>query len=560
MSIRRRIAWVAVFVSVAIGALGFIVFILGVLIELADGITQPLDDYISPVMQMSLAGLCLSATMILLGFLLVGILLARQSRHYGAGYGEAYRLIQRMQFPQAIQLLERVLAGGKVTPDLLMLLTSAYAYNGQLAKAQETADRAVQLFPGDAGAYMTLANGYRMQASYGEAAIAFQTAAQLSPTQPIIWAELGFVQQLSGEHDSAIESFKHAALFSMPSMYAVRVNFLPVATLPEGGQVGRRAARKRAHACFQAWPAGLEVDAARSRRHGLRQPAKLRDRNYRRRYRTDSRQDKVLRMIMMRTLARRLPKWDASVKLAIALAITLLIMLVALGFGGPQPVQFPARIGAFGLLVTLQILFLWANRREISPYHQAQKHFIAGDYQAARSILEAIPESSRVSVDALVLLGNCYRHLGNYENSRRALEQALRAKPEHHLALFSRGKLSLVQGEYAHASELLAKALAAGSPEIVRFELGQAYYLLGDYERALPQFHFVAAYVEDDSQLMLMLTHYLHVLGGSEPPSEKLTLAGIDHWCQEALRHATTPYGEAIRRAVKNLEDGAAGN
>ena len=211
--------------SAAVAALGFIVFALGVLIELADGITQPLDPYISPVMQMSLAGLCLSATMVLLGFLLVGILLARQSRHYGAGYGEAYRLIQKMQFPQAIQLLERVLAGGKITPDLLMLLTSAYAYNGQLAKAQETADRAVEMFPGDAGAYITLANGYRMQASYGEAAIALQTAAQLSPAQPIVWAELGFVQQLSGEHDSAMESFKHAALYSMPSMYAVRVNY-----------------------------------------------------------------------------------------------------------------------------------------------------------------------------------------------------------------------------------------------------------------------------------------------------------------------------------------------
>ena len=225
MSLRRLIAWILVFVCVALAALGFIVFILGVVIEIADGITQPLDSYLSPVAQMSLAGLCLSASMILLGFLLVGILLARQSHVYGAGYGEAYRLIQKMQFPRAIQLLERVLAGGKITPDLLMLLTSAYAYNGQLAKAQETADRAVEMFPGDAGAYMTLANGYRMQASYGEAAIALQTAAQLSPAQPIIWAELGFVQQLAGEHDSAIESFKHAAIYSMPSMYAVRVNY-----------------------------------------------------------------------------------------------------------------------------------------------------------------------------------------------------------------------------------------------------------------------------------------------------------------------------------------------
>lgn len=225
MSSRRLLVWVAVFVSVALAALGMVVFVLGVLIEFANGLTQPLNNYVSPITQLALAGLCLSASMMTFGFLLVGILLARQSRQYGAGYGEAYRLIEKLQFPQAIQLLERVVAGGKITPDLLMLLTSAYAYNGQLAKAQATADQAVYMFPHHAGAYITLANGYRMQASYGEAAIALQTAAQLSPDQPIIWAELGFVQQLAGEYDSAIESFKHAALYSIPSMYCVRVHY-----------------------------------------------------------------------------------------------------------------------------------------------------------------------------------------------------------------------------------------------------------------------------------------------------------------------------------------------
>ena len=225
MSSRRLLVWVAVFVSVALAALGMVVFVLGVLIEFANGLTQPLNNYVSPIAQLALAGLCLSASMMTFGFLLVGILLARQSRQYGAGYGEAYRLIEKLQFPQAIQLLERVVAGGKITPDLLMLLTSAYAYDGQLAKAQATADQAVYMFPHNAGAYITLANGYRMQASYGEAAIALQTAAQLSPDQPIIWAELGFVQQLAGECDSAIESFKQAVLYSIPSMYSVRVYY-----------------------------------------------------------------------------------------------------------------------------------------------------------------------------------------------------------------------------------------------------------------------------------------------------------------------------------------------
>lgn len=225
MSTQRLLAWIGVFVSVGLALLGMIVFVLGVLIEFLGNRSQPLSDDISPTVQLSLAGLCLAATMIIFGFTLIGLLLARQSHQYGAGYGEAYRLIENFQFAPAINLLERVLDRGKVTPDVLMLLTSAYAYNGQLAKAQATADRAVNLFPNDAGSYITLANGYRMQASYGEAAIALQTATQLAPDQPIIWAELGFTQQLAGEHDSAIESFKRASLYSMPSMYAVRVNY-----------------------------------------------------------------------------------------------------------------------------------------------------------------------------------------------------------------------------------------------------------------------------------------------------------------------------------------------
>ncbi|MCY3781091.1 MAG: tetratricopeptide repeat protein [Chloroflexi bacterium] len=261
-------------------------------------------------------------------------------------------------------------------------------------------------------------------------------------------------------------------------------------------------------------------------------------------------------MIIMRDLARRLPEWDAPVKFALALALALLILLVALGFFGPREIRVPARVGAFGLLVTLQVLFLWANRRDISPYHQAQNCFVAGDYQAARIILEGIPETSRVSVDALVLLGNCYRHLGLFEKSSAALEQSLQLKPNHHLALFSRGKLSLVLGEYASAAEMISRALRAGAPGIVRFELGQAHMLSGERERALSQFRAVETELADDPALTLAIRHYLNRLGERERPSAELTRAGISHWREEATKYETTPYGEEVRLLLDELENG----
>ena len=222
--------------------------------------------------------------------------------------------------------------------------------------------------------------------------------------------------------------------------------------------------------------------------------------------------------MMLRELARRRTAWDAPLKWSLGLAGLLLIALLVLGFAGPEEIRQPARIGAFGSLVTLQLLFLWGNRRDLSPYHQAQAHFIAGDYQAAREILEAIPESGRASVDALTLLGNSYRHLGQFETSGRALERALELKPEHHLALFSMGKLRLVRGDYALAGAYLERALEVGAPEMVRFELGQCYYLSGEREQALKTFRTVREHLLDEAAMSLLLEVYRYRLDAAELP------------------------------------------
>jgi len=234
MSRQQILGWLAVFVSVGLAILGFMVFVLGVLAEFLNTRNQTIGlnetftptsitGAFTPTIQLALAGLVLSGLMALFGFALVMVLLARQSRKLAPGYGDAYRFMERLQFDEAIPLLERAIESGRETLDVLALLTSAYAHTGQLAKAQSTADRAVHLFPEDPGSYMTLANGYQMQASYEEAARALQAAVALAPNQPVIWAELGFVQRLAGDEDAAIESFEQAALSRMPTMYSVRV-------------------------------------------------------------------------------------------------------------------------------------------------------------------------------------------------------------------------------------------------------------------------------------------------------------------------------------------------
>jgi tetratricopeptide (TPR) repeat protein len=220
---QRRLWLIAIYVTFVLAVVGIVIFI-GALA--AQYFTRSADNpELSPFVLLALGGLCLAGLMFVFWFTLIGVLLARQTRARGSGYGDAYRLIEAFRFREAIPLLERSITEGKETSEVLMLLTSAYAYTGQLARAQATADRAVQLFPDEPAAYITLANGYRLQAAYDEAAQTLIAASKLDPDQPVIWAELGFTQRFAGDQAAAVASFERAAQHAMPAPYGVRVYY-----------------------------------------------------------------------------------------------------------------------------------------------------------------------------------------------------------------------------------------------------------------------------------------------------------------------------------------------
>jgi tetratricopeptide (TPR) repeat protein len=226
MSRRRLLVYLALFVTGLFALFGLAIFAIGILTEFSNVRSeQQLQGGISPAIQIALAGFCFAGLMAVVFFGLVALLIARQTRLLGSGYGDAYRLIEEFKFHEAIPLLERSLREGKETPDVLMLLTSAYAYAGQLAKAQATADRSVQLFPDNPGSYVTLANGYRLQAAYDESAAVLRTALEHAPDQSNLLAELGFTLYFAGNHSEAIKVFQQAASHAMPALYGVRVYY-----------------------------------------------------------------------------------------------------------------------------------------------------------------------------------------------------------------------------------------------------------------------------------------------------------------------------------------------
>ena len=253
-------------------------------------------------------------------------------------------------------------------------------------------------------------------------------------------------------------------------------------------------------------------------------------------------------------LIGQIPQWDPASKMALGISLVLFLLLLPLGFFGPEPIQLPAKSGAFGLLLTMQLLVLWGSRRVLSPYHQAQQHFIDGDYAAARDILEGIPDSGRKSVDALTLLGNVYRHLGDLDKSRAALQHALQLRPDYHFTLYGLGKLKLVAGDYEAASCFIRKALSSGAPDIVQFDLGQAFYLLGKHRQANQCFDNIHSIIDEAPAQVVLMDYYRHQMQGGASPSPSAIREGIQFWRQEAGKYRHTPYGAALQKDVAALK------
>jgi tetratricopeptide (TPR) repeat protein len=258
-----RLRGLLLLLTMAVAVVGLLLFVGGIALEFVETRNRSAIGVSSPFIGLALVGLCLAAGMALLWFGIVGVALARQTRAQGSGYGDAYRLIEAFRFRDAIPLLERSIIEGKETSEVLMLLTSAYAFSGQLAKAQATADRAIQLFPDDPDAYVTLANGYRMQALYEEAVAALQRAASLALSQPVILAELGFMQRFAGDEAGAQQSFERAALHDLPEPYRVRVYYHLMQTYQRMGDMvkaARATARMMsARSGLAPWRSGLRA-------------------------------------------------------------------------------------------------------------------------------------------------------------------------------------------------------------------------------------------------------------------------------------------------------------
>lgn len=246
-------------------------------------------------------------------------------------------------------------------------------------------------------------------------------------------------------------------------------------------------------------------------------------------------------------------QWDRPAQIGFVLAVLLGLVVVGVIVTGPQSLRQPATIGLLGLVIAVQVIFMWANRGLVTPFTRAQRAYMAGDLETACAILEGLRADGKASMQALTLLGNTYRQLGDLEHSERVLLESLEIEPNHYFPLYGFGRTLLVKGHYEQAVEKLRRAESAGAPGVVQLDLGEALYRLGQDEAARAAL-LAGRDAADDASRRLMVAYLLYRLSAAEPPDAESIRQGIAFWQASAERFTSTPYGQAVAEDVRTMQ------
>ena len=217
-------------------------------------------------------------------------------------------------------------------------------------------------------------------------------------------------------------------------------------------------------------------------------------------------------------LVKAFRNWERSTQFAFTMAFILLLISFGVVLVSSGSLRQSALIGFVGLIIALQIIFMWGNRTMVTAYTQAQRHYLVEDFIGARDILEAFHNNNNPDVNSLTLLANTYRQLGILDKSEEIVKKALALRPFDHFPLYSFGRTLLIRGLYAQAIDMLKQALEAGAPSIVEFDLGEALYRNAEFDASAEVFERIRNPQQEPFRL-LMTDFLLYRMGRSDAPN-----------------------------------------
>jgi tetratricopeptide (TPR) repeat protein len=245
--------------------------------------------------------------------------------------------------------------------------------------------------------------------------------------------------------------------------------------------------------------------------------------------------------------------WDRPTRLGFVLAVCLIVLsFLALRFGG-EAIRQPALIGLIGSIIVAQVIFMWGSRHLVTPYTQAQRSYLAEDFQQARDVLERLHEAGKADVNSLTLLANTYRQLGDLDKSEEIVRKAIAMRPSDHFPLYGFGRTLLIKGAYAAAADAFQQAVDAGAPSIAQIDLAEALYRDGNSQAAREALEDAPR--DPTEPFRALLVGYLRYrMGIGEMPTAVVVREGLAYWQDTARRFSHTPYGRSLAEDVSDMQ------
>ena len=252
-------------------------------------------------------------------------------------------------------------------------------------------------------------------------------------------------------------------------------------------------------------------------------------------------------------LFQQIREWDPSSQISLIMALVLLIPTALTAFAGPENLRQPATLGTVGLLIVAQVIVMWGNRGMVTPFTKAQRHFLNGEFEQARDILEALIEQGETDVQTLTLLGNTHRQMGQLDASEAILYEARNKYPDHYFPWYGFGRTLLMKGHYEDAAYAIEKSLQLGAQPIVGFDAGEAWYRQDNHEKAIDHLKNAQSYAQSEPHRRLMTAYLLYTLHTDDPPSDDMIRKGLPYWQAQAALFAQTPYGKALAEDISAI-------
>jgi tetratricopeptide (TPR) repeat protein len=174
---------------------------------------------------------------------------------------------------------------------------------------------------------------------------------------------------------------------------------------------------------------------------------------------------------------------------------------------------YPFRSGIPALLgiVTTLILFVWYGiLRHPIEYRQALKQLQAGETLKALQLATSALRKHPAHWESYQLRSTINTILFRAIEAKNDAYAAIQLKPNNHLCYSALGQSLLALESYTEAQEAFSKALELAPNYVLHhYNLGFAYYRLGQFREAIPYLEFAVRNRLDFDEIQLLAIYYL---------------------------------------------------